>query len=504
MAQPNEQDKFSIDEIMDRLKNPPDEEPVTEGQLITLEDGSQAIRVRKRKRRTNQPHKTNFKKKWLSKVLQISALVIFLVVALSIVGSAIIFANSAPYRKKIVQIIGSSSGSEVKLEQFRVNPVQAVAGQLKLAWPEGNVLREFSARGIAADIAATSFWGDSLTGDEMNSQQGTLTLGVPQAGSPTHFVAMAEPPLPVRFNRYAVQQLQVRFGDAGWIRNVEASFQPQDLSKRTILLLNGGAIDFSSWPKNRLGRAHIEFRNKEIEIVGMRLLHEIDKRGTMDLQGLIAPYEPDRAAVLSVRMDSFPLTGVAGSESERLISCRIDTVPSPTSNQLSFHCRANPNAKLSINFQNSSFWPLELQGFRFLADLAKALEDQWFERPIFEQDAMGALIKTSEGVEFDQLSFENKGRMAVRGNMRIGNDRRLSGTLRIGISEAMVKAAPNRRLDQIAGPAEQGYRWFSVTLGGSTNSPTDDFSQLLQSAKSPETPAKTQPVPSFEELIAPE
>ena len=50
--QPSEPEKYSIDEMIDRLKNPPDEEPIEKGELVTRADGSQAIRVRKRKRRS--------------------------------------------------------------------------------------------------------------------------------------------------------------------------------------------------------------------------------------------------------------------------------------------------------------------------------------------------------------------------------------------------------------------------------------------------------------------
>lgn len=50
-------DQYSFDEIMERLKKShgadlgPDD-----GELVTRADGTQAIRIRKRKRRSHQPH----------------------------------------------------------------------------------------------------------------------------------------------------------------------------------------------------------------------------------------------------------------------------------------------------------------------------------------------------------------------------------------------------------------------------------------------------------------
>ncbi len=44
MAAPSDPEKYSLDDMMDRLKNRPDEEPIENGELITRTDGSQAIR----------------------------------------------------------------------------------------------------------------------------------------------------------------------------------------------------------------------------------------------------------------------------------------------------------------------------------------------------------------------------------------------------------------------------------------------------------------------------
>jgi hypothetical protein len=510
MPQPSEPEKFSIDEIIDRLKNPPDEEPLREGELVTRADGSQAIKVRKRKRRSHQPQRAEFKHRQRMRMIQVSAVLVVLMMAAFAFASAIIYANSAPFREKVVRMIGSSSGARVRLEQFRVNPARAVAGQLILTWPEGNALRELSVRGVSADISAASFLGKSLVGEEITSDQGLLSLAVPQPGEPLREVSAPVGPKLIRFNRYAIPRLQIRLGDpaqpVAWLQDSEGSLQPDNANGRSQLLLNRGVITFRGWPKTRLDRSHIEFRGNEIDIVGMRLLHESDNRGTMELDGTVTPYAFDRPSTLDVRLESFPISGVAGVEMERLVSGRISTVPTPKSNLLSLKFGSESETTLAVSFRNPSSWPMEIHGFPFLANLARVLEDNWFERPVFEADAIGALHRTDSAVTLRELDLQAKDRMAVQGSLTVTSDKQLSGEFRIGLAPAMVETCPNRRLDDLAGPAEKGFRWFTLKIGGTPTVPTDNFLQLLEAAK-PKAgkPAAAAPgVPGFEELTTPE
>lgn len=510
MTQPSQPEKFSIDEIIDRLKNPPDEEPLCEGELVTREDGSQAIRVRKRKRRSNQPQRTGFKRRQRVRIVQVSAVLVLLMTAACIFAAAIIYANSASFREKTMRMIGTSSGALVKLEQFRVNPARAVAGQLTLIWPEGNALRELAVRGVSSDISPSSFLGKSLVGEEVTSDQGLLSLAVPQKGEPLHATPPVEGPKLVHFNRYSIPRLQIRLGDpaqpVAWLRDSEGSFEPDNASGRPQLLLNRGNITFRGWPKIRLDRSHIEFRGADIDIVGMRLLHESDNRGSLELDGTVSPYANDRPSSLAVRLESFPISGVAGADMERLISGRISTVPEPKSNLLSFTCGSEQDTTLLLTFRNTPSSSVEIYGFPCLASLARLFEDNWFKRPAFDLDVTGALQRTDSSVTVKDLNMQNKGRMAVRGRLTTTSDHQLSGELRIGIAAAMVETCPDRRLDLVAGPAEEGFRWFDLKIGGTATMPTDNFLQLLEAGKSKsgKPDAAAPDVQGFEELTKPE
>lgn len=509
MPVPVEPEKFSIDQMMERLKNPPSETPIEDGELVTRADGSQAIRVRKRKRRSSQPLKEQLRVQRRTRMIQVSAAVVLVLLAAFTIGIAIIYSNSAPFRENVVRMISQSSGARVELEQFRVNPTRANAGRIALTWPEGNVLRELSLRGTTAAITPASFLGKSLTGEEVSASDGTLRLAVPQSSEPLRALQPAAGPLPVRFNRYAVSRLQVQIGDAVQplilARDIEASFQP-DENNRPLLLLNRGDISIRGWHKIKLDRSHIEFRGSEMDIVGMRLLHESDNRGFLDLSGTVSPYNSGRPSILAVRLENFLLTGIAGPEVGELISGRVHSVTSLDSNQLTFTPGSDSAAELAVSFTNSPSHTIELGGFPFLASLARLLEDKWFERPVFDIDATGILRRSGQTIAFEDLDFEHKGRMILRGNLSMGADRRLNGQLRVGIAEAMVRTASNRRIDAMTGPAEDGFRWLNLTINGNAKNPSDSFLELLDSTKTGLQSGGDQPpgVPSFEDLITPD
>ncbi len=510
MPAPSEPEKFSIDEMMERLRNPPAEAPVDDGELVTRADGTQAIRVRKRKRRSQQPRKDELRQQRRTRVLQVSSAVILVLLLAFTVGISIIYANSAPFRKNVVRMASQSSGAEVEIEQFRVNPSSANAIQVTLTWPAGNALHSLSSRMVSAAIAPAFFLGKSLMGEEITAQDGILILAAPQAGEPLRAVPPAEGSMPVHFQRYGVSRLQVRVGDPAQpvirLLDTEASFRALVDNNRPQLLLNRGDIAIRGWHNLKHDRSHIEFRGREMDIVGMRLLHESDNRGFLDLSGTVTLYQPDLPSRIAMRVENFLLTGIAGPEMGGLISGRIHSVTALDSNQLTFTPGPESASSLAVSFRNSPTHTISLSGFPFLASLARLLEDNWFERPVFEGEATGTLRRVGPVVSFEDLNFEQKGRMILRGNLSMGADRRLSGQLEIGIAEAMVRAASNRRIDAMAGPAKDGYRWINLTVSGNVRNPIDNFLELLDTSKtsSGSTAIPDAGVPSFEDLTTPE
>jgi len=507
MPPTSEPEKYSIDEMMERLQGRTGDETILpEGELVSRADGTQAIKVRKRKRRTIQTHKQDLAQNRRARIIQVSASLILLLGAVLGCGIAIVYANSAPFRDGLVKKIMANTGAAVELNQFRMTPSRANAGQLILNWPEGNVMKSLNLRGISAEIAPSSFFGKSMVGGDVGSPEATLILRNPGFGKPTRFSQDSEAGGTIDFGNYTTPNLHVLFGEAptslGRIDKAEASFLARTPSGRPQLLLNRGDLSIPGWPNLKIDRSHIEFRGSELDIVGLRLRYENDIQGAFELSGTFSPYNPNQASTLAVQMQAFAIAGIAGPEWGRLFNGKIDTTTSSQSNFLSIMPAPSSESILMISFSNSLASSFRVSGFPFLFSLSQLLNDKWFERPVFDNDVSGTIRRQNGNVSFEDLNFISKGRLSLRGSMSMGVDRKLSGNLEVGVAEGMISAS-NLKMNAMFGPVIDGFRRLNLTISGTGTTPTDNFRELFEAAVSKATPPKTGNIPSFEELTTP-
>jgi hypothetical protein len=506
---PSEPERYSIDEMMDRLKKPSSKSE-DRGELVTRSDGSQAMKVRKRKRRSDQPNKEAAKKKLRARIVQVSGALILLFLTALTIGSAVVYANSRPFRTQLTKNIEQSSGATAELNQFRMNPKTANAAQVSLKWPEGNVLNQLVLGGLTAEIFPSSFLGKKMSGEEVVIDQATLALQIPKSGQATRNTAAAAGELPISFNRYRAEKLNLSLGmptaPAIQLSKSEGSFSYNSGGKRPQLSLSQGELTISGWPKLKLDRSLITFNNDELEIVSLNVSHESDSRGSLEFSGKIAPYRVTSMSILTAQLDAFQISGIAGSGLGRLFAGRIDSLPGSSINQLSFFPSENPQPKLEIAFQISPTSRIEVQGFPFLFLLSKALDDPWFEAPAFESNARGTIYREGGVVSLRDLDFESKARMSLGGTVNLAEDQSLSGNLKIGISEAMIGASSSQRFKSMFSRPQDGLCWINLKIGGTISAPTDNLEDLFNAAafipQEPSAPATTGKS-TFEELTTP-
>lgn len=513
-AAPSEPEKYSIDEMMDRLKTPGQGTPEG-GELVTRADGSQAMRVRKRKRRSNQPHKKVEQRSRRNRILQLSAALILVVAAGLVAGLAIIYANSSPFRNGLIAKIEKSSGATVELQQFRVNPQTANAGGMAMTWPEGNVLKSLTLRGLTAEIHPNTFLGNVFAGESVNVTAGTLALGVPAADQPRTELPLAGDPLPIRFNRYRVPDLQVIMGNPNQpflrLLKTEGSLTPNNASGKPQLSLYQGDFLVAGWPKLKLDRGLIVFNGTEADIVALRLLYESDDRGSLEFSGGISPYQAGEPSQLKAKLDTFDLAGLIGPEFAKLFNGKVDSLPNATSDFLTFHTAPDPSPVLEVGFRVSPTSQIRMGAFPFLATLGSSL-DSWFETPIFEGDASGVVRRENHMTTLRNLSLTARDRMALRGRVSMDPNGILSGQIELGLAANMIDSSSNNRLQTLFGTAKDGFRWLTLEISGTAAAPADNFKELFL-ATSPtaapaggsraETPDDEHQPSSFEELTRP-
>jgi len=507
-------ERYDLNEMMSRLKSRSTSESPEDGELVTRADGSQAIRVRRRKRRSRQPHKERQQR---IRVIQIITLVVAVVGVLLSFGFLTVYVNTGAFRKQVVEKLRVTSGADVDLQQFRMNPTGANASGADLSWPSGNMLQSLSLRTLRADVSLLTVFGGHLGGEEMKANTGNLTLRFPESGQLRRATPAAQGELPVKFNQYTIRDLQIQLlGETHPVVRLfksEATLIPrlEGSDKPSMLRLSRGDLKARDWPEFRLNRAHIEFMDDRAQVVGMRLKHPEDENGTLELSGPLRPYDSDGSSELAVVADGFLLGGVVGDSLGRLLVGRVDATPELGPNRLHLDFGSEPRAELKMTFQGMLENPFELQNLPFLFALSQTLGDEWFSRPDFRDEARGMLLREGNRVEVSELELSSKGRMAVRGHLR-SEKGDLSGQLEVGVSHVMIMGSENRVLDAMFGEEREGYRWITLELSGTAIQPKDEFSKRYQQAlealqNQPEEGAKPDGVSGgasdFEELTRP-
>lgn len=472
------------------------------------------MKVRKRKRRTNQPVKEETKRNQRIQVMQIAGFVILVVVLGLAAGIGILYANSSSFRESLVSKAEDSSGANVSLSQFRINPATAKASRVLLEWPEGNALSRIQLDSVTAKIAPQSFLGKAFSGDEIVASKGKLLLRAPAKDSPARYKPTAEAGFPISFQRYSVPSLDIRFGSEPGRRRLisgtEASFYTGILAKHSEIRLRGGLLEFDEWPQLSLDRSYVRISDGKFQIQSMRFmvpkesLENKAPRGSIDFSGTIKPLDADATHTLGAKVEGMHLPYLVGADLGRFFKGAVDHAEKSESNLLTFSPRSPESSVLELTLTNSGKSGIEMGGFTFLSNISAILDERWYEAPVFMDDVEFVVKRRGNEVEITDINLASRGRLAIRGSISNGKGGKISGRLSIGLPDITVSAAQNKRVALLFGSTRDGYRWLEVTVGGTSALPVDNFKELYSKIRDapPSEPTVPEDKPdTFDDLI---
>lgn len=504
-----EPENYSISEMMDRLKERSSGDP-SQGELVVRADGTQAIKVRKRKRRSEQPERDSVKRTKKLRALQLVVVLVLVTVLLITAAGVLFYYNGSAYRNKILGRINTASGGTSDVSQFRVTPIGATAQSLSVVWPDQNVLKSLSLTGVSAQLNTSSFLGQPWSGDEMTAAKGELRLGsaLPSGGALTGDDSDSK----FRFTRFRSPDMTVIFGDPGrpaiLLKESEISFYPETQNGRAEMRVTGGALAFGGGlPSFNIDRGYFGFSGRQIDVVGLRLEDPTDPRGVVELSGPVTPFASTRASTLDIeKVENYPIEHLVGLDLGQILSGRIESREVLNSNFVSFNPGAIESSRFVLAFRGGFSSRLTLGNLPFLYELSRILDDSGYEKPVIDSGASGVIRYTAGGWVIDELRLEAKSRLAVRGSLVIGANKALSGHLEVGLPSRQITTFLTR-LDSVFSQPKEDMRWIEVVVSGTTTAPQDDFAKRLVST-APPTGSKPVPVDSsprsqFEEATKP-
>ncbi len=509
-------EKYSIDEMMERLKAKPSGNPA-EGELVTREDGTQAIKVRKRKRRTDQPKKEEAKRLRRLRIIQVYASLSLLILFSLFVGGAFVYTNTPAYRNAMSNAVAGAIGGSAEFKGFRVTPVSANAESVDLNWPESNCLKSISLRSVTSKLSPLSPFGTSFQGEEVVAHEGKVFLQLPSRPGPSAPPTGPVGTKPIRFERISVTKLDLTAGDRAQpaFKLTSSETAPCDAvlhfdeNKSTCSLkIHRGNLAIAQWPVFQVDNALVQIQPNGVDLIGLRINDSLTPRGLLELSGPLNPFDPAQKSTLKVNLENFNLADLLGQELGKLLDARIDTRQLGNSNYLSF-TDSLASTELAIAFKCSLTSQVTVSGFPFLLRLASILDDDSYKQPNLD-DSVGTIVRKGATLELRDLSFgDRRNRMAIKGNLTVAAataddpDKVLSGSLEIGILESVVQLSPILKVDSLFSPVRNGFRWLTLTIGGSLAHPTDNFTEVYAAAKDPPTAGDSDPGKAFDDLTKP-
>jgi hypothetical protein len=481
MASPTEPENYSISEMMDRLKERSSNSP-SNGELVTRADGTQAIKVRSRKRRSHQPAKEDLRR---SRKLRAIRLIGAAVLTLSLIATAagiVVYMNGSGYRDKLRARVEEATGAKADVSKVRVTPIGADVSALALSWPDTSPIKELKLEGIAAELRISSFLGQPWTGEEVAAGKGAIRFGMPvtpgqgaETNHKDHF----------RFNRFRSSDFSMYFGQADRpafsILNSSVSFYPRDANGRPAIRLKKGAVKFlPGFPEFNLDTALVGVIGRRLDIVDMRLIHpDGTSRGALTISGQVEPAAPGVVSTLDVEVEGLELSHLAGAEMGHILRGSIDTTDTTHSNFVSFNMSEPEKPRMVLSFMGGVRSQLILSQLAFLSNLKQIFADPAYDNLVLDSGSGGILRIEGTGSTLDDLDLNVRNRVSIRGSITVASDKTLSGRLRVGLPAVTVKS--NAVLDATFGGVVDDVRWIDVNLSGTSAAPTDDFAKKVLS-----------------------
>jgi len=477
-------ESYSVDAMMARLKKSERQKRHSdsadsnkEGKLVTRDDGSQVVKVRKRKRRSKQAEKkqptTNPKLKWAILGSIIALLVILAAGTIFIIAKY----NGRKFKESTESTISDlTSADSTTITQLRVTPVSAKASKTELAWNKHSFLQSAKFSSINAKIKATSFFTSDWIGEEVVGDLGEIYLQTPLS----HTETTSDPIVsPYNFATFRCNQLDLHFGqerDAPSITGLNNVALHKQASGIYHIVFQNGLMKIKNWPELTISSGIALLKQHHTEIEALLKAGE-NYTGELTIKGRI-PRSTTQAVVLDIKAKDYPIQELLGKGLGRIIKGDIRS----DMGSLSYNYK-KPTADALSFIMPFNTTELRMSELPMFTDLKNLTSETRYLRPIFNH-CRGTIMRTSEGITLNDLKLISSSLLSMQGNISVNAKGDLSGTLTVGI--------PKRQLDKKSPPRaftgpHDGFYSTTVTLSGSIHNPNDNLSELLNT-DSPKIP----------------
>lgn len=493
-----EPEKYSIDDMMDRLRSRGEGGRDGEAELVVREDGTQVYRMRKRKRRSHQPKKEKEKRQRQFRVAQVVTGVALVAMAGLVLLGSVVYLNSSAYQNTILSRVRTWTGAEAQLTHFRMSPVSAAAESVNFTWPDHSIFKSLRLNNVRADLRISSIFGRTWKGSEMVAANGGTLVLQKSGGGPVLASPERKGDCPFQF-RYRSPNFTILMGQpespAVRLQSTEVSLAVLDPAATTgNLQCEGGVLTVAGWGEFGLNFASFQIEPAGVRLATLRLAPTAGSKGEIEIlnpQQLPLAIESGQSE-MAMRVDRVPLSTLLGPSFGNLLSATVETPGEGKEGSFLLKGGVVPAVSCRIPFQATATSESSSSLLPLFAILAEEVGEKWYQSPRFDLGFSGTVIRDRAASGVEDLSMEARGRLMITGRVMADAGGVLDGTFEVGLPNAALaeSSAAFRRVFQ---RREGGYAWATVRISGTGRKPVDDLQKQIEQAATTVAPSSGGP-----------
>lgn len=476
-ASEGQKDQYSLDEMMKALREK-EREKDEQGEVVTRSDGTIARKVKRRKRRSEQPEKKTPEKE-KKRVLVKIVIAAFLVLALVLVALFLILnQNSKGYRKKLEASASEWTGAEVEFNGLKRMPLSASMTKASFNWPDDYYLRSLELKNLTGDVSFLTFLGAKPKGIQLGGTVGEMVIKMPESRG-EELVSLEESEFPFLFDQYYCQALNVKFGEGDNLALKGASASLRHISNEGFqVTIDQGAFRFAGWRDFPISSGLLRFKNNTIDVKSLSLDQPESEDSilgsALKISGEI-PLIAGKQVQLDASTGNFSFSGLIGKKLARIFKGSVIE----SNGAVVFTVGENHVDEIVMKFTADR---IMMEGFPFLSNLVELfpdrnLEDLEFHKGLSDSAISGLLRVRKEGVAIENLEM-----MAQKGNIRlklgvvVANSGEIRGKADMSLNRVFVTSQPRLRDNpKLRGDENSGYVNVKFRLKGTITKPDDTF-----------------------------
>ncbi|MEM9480846.1 MAG: hypothetical protein AAGA58_14415 [Verrucomicrobiota bacterium] len=491
--------KVPVDEMVERLRThrstSGESQPVGFEVVGEGEDQSVVEVRRRRVRRSKQPKRAKEKRQKLTRfILSIGIIPVGILIA-AIYFAAVSHYQSEGFRNDLTTRLSEEFGSDFDFRTLVIKGTAITSPRLTVTPHEKKIVRDARFYLMKADMDSDSFFSKDWHISALAAEQLDLHLHPPTKGRTVGWphlrksIRTAGFGLTSKPENFVLGASHIESANLFWPAAAEEaeegtedqiasglSITTNAISENSALFdLSKGMLTIPRWPTLELTRAEVEVGPKFLKIISSRFgrTFEGDSSGRASITGELG-LSGDHTMNLEARVEHMEISGLMIPTWKHRIRGSVTADAKITA-----HLAKPQSEHLEGSF---TIRDAALANIPNITTLSGYVEEVKLQRLEFEI-LKGSFRRTASSLEIFDLEGDVTDLFAIRGNIRIDRDDKVTGSLQIGIGEKILQSRENGKPDFFGEADENGYCWTPVELGGKLREIQDDLSQKFAQEK---------------------